>query len=168
MRRRDSGATPTLNQGLLAALSKAVIVRHVPLHLSFHAAGKEGMDLLLRRSARTIDTYAVAEMRVGEDGRAVGDGHRCAPAATGRGVEGLQGRNRWGLVSVHAHVRAEPDSSLPMVSTRPVNMAIIRGRTGKGEGRESEGNLGLGLGEIPSRRFAPIAALSTWGIRYLI
>lgn len=47
-------------------------------------------------------------------------------------------------------------------------MAIIRGRTDKGEGRESEGNLGLGLGEIPSRRFAPIAALSTWGIRYLI
>lgn len=94
MRRRDSGATPTLNQGSFAALSKAVIVRHVPLHLSFHAAGKEGMDLLLRHSARTIDTYAVAEMRVGEDGRAVGDGHRCAPAATGRGVEGLQGRNR--------------------------------------------------------------------------
>lgn len=45
MRRRVSGATPSLSQDLLA-VSKAVIVRHVPLDLSFHT-----VDLILMHSA---------------------------------------------------------------------------------------------------------------------
>lgn len=58
-----------------------------------------GIGVLERRgslilSIRTIYTYAIAQVCVGEDLVAVRDGQRCASSPAGRGVERVQGRDR--------------------------------------------------------------------------
>ena len=57
--------------------------------LEFSCCRSDGSAL-----GRTIDTYAVAEMYVGENLRALSDGQRRSPAPAGGGVELLQGRDR--------------------------------------------------------------------------
>lgn len=73
----------------------------------------------------TIDGDAIAQMNICEDLFAVGDGQGCATTSARRGVEGLEGRHRCSKpVSLAGYQtkKSEGGGSLPIFSTRPVNI----------------------------------------------
>lgn len=80
------------------------------------------------RGGYTIHADAIAQMNIAQNFLAVGDGQRGAPAPAGGGVEGLQRGDRCVIVNGLARFKTMLESliySLPMVSTRPVNMLIL-------------------------------------------
>lgn len=84
MRRRVSGATPTLNQ----FFSKAVTVRQAPVVASTSdwicTDGYLSVGGYICREIghqfRTIDTDAITQLHIGQDCVAIGDGQRRTPA----------------------------------------------------------------------------------------
>ena len=91
MRRKVSGATPTLKE----VLSKVVTVRHVPAQtrvLVWVLAAVFCMCVCACvRAPLTVHADAVAQMGVCEDLFAIRDGQRRAATSARRGIEGLEG-----------------------------------------------------------------------------
>ena len=93
MRRKVSGATPTLKE----VLSKVVTVRHVPAQtrvLVWALAAVFCMCVCVCVCvcvSLTVHADAVAQMGVCEDLFAVRDGQRRAATSARRGIEGLEG-----------------------------------------------------------------------------
>lgn len=61
-------------------------------------------------------------MCVSEDLFAVRDGQGGTPAPACGGIEGLEGRDRWDMLVAQGRWLIVGVYSLPIVSTRPVNM----------------------------------------------